>query len=129
MGLRVCSLTPERAGITNVWSSDSSDPCAKRNKEVKECFQFSFNLGYFENWVGNGVQGGNVTSREEVAVGTGPWARQRKWNWQHGILAAVGAKVGGSLERGPANLHRPIRSSLSSDNQVGSEEQDQGHGL
>lgn len=111
-----------------MFGAQTADPCAKRNKEVKECFQFSFNLGCFENWVGNGVQGGNVTSREEVAVGTGPWARQRKWNWQHGILAVVGAKVGASLERGPASLHRPIRSSLSSDNQVGSE-QDQGRGL
>lgn len=79
--------------------------------------------------MGNEVQGGDVTSREQVAVGTGPWARQRKWNWQHGILAAVGAKVGCSLERGPAILYRPISSSLSSYNQVGSEEQDQGHGL
>ena len=44
--------------------------------------------------MGNGVQGGAVTSREEVTVGSDPGARQRKWNQPHDILAEVGAKVG-----------------------------------
>lgn len=40
-----------------IWGQDSSDPDAKRNKEVREHFKFSFNLGCSENWVENRVRG------------------------------------------------------------------------
>lgn len=51
------SLILEGAGTMSVLGQNHSDPGAKRNKEVRECF--SFNLRFSENWEGNGVQGGD----------------------------------------------------------------------
>lgn len=89
------SLILKGAGTMDIWGWDSSDPSAKRNKEVRKCVRFSFNLNCYENWVGNGVQGEDVTGREGMAVHSGSKARQRKWNWLYGILTEVGAQVRG----------------------------------
>lgn len=90
---------------------DVSDPGAKRNKEVRKCFKFSFNLGCSENWVGNKVWGGG-------AVTAPVYRAERKWLRAqapgpgrgsgiscHGILAEAGQSL--------TSLHRPTRSSLS----------------
>lgn len=45
----------------SILGQDVSDPGAKRNKEVRECFKFSFNLSCSENWVGKQGCGGGLS--------------------------------------------------------------------
>lgn len=88
-----------------VLGQNDSDPGAKRNKEVRQCFKCSFNLSFSENREGNEVQGEGCPNsgplgREEVAVHSGPGARKRKLYQLPWDLA----------ESGRTALHRPTRS-------------------
>lgn len=111
----------------SVLGQDVSDPGAKRNKEVRKRFKFSLNLGCSENWVEKGVCGGGELSQLLSMRQRGGGCLLRPLA-QEEELELLLWYILAEARRGLTSLHRPIRSSLFSHNQDGSEEQDEGSG-
>lgn len=117
------SLIQEGAGTMGVLGQNDSDPGAKRNKEVRQCFKCSFNLSFSENREGNEVQGEGCPNSGQLGreeVGCALWPRGQE---EEMVPAAMGPGRERS-HRSPQAHQEP----LSSHHQDGSEGQDHGSG-